>query len=266
MQDIDVPKQNQLPRTWLYELYRRRKARNEAYSMRAFARSIGLSPALTSQILSGKSSLTRKSAEVIADRLSLSPKQKRTLVLTAMGLGPSGGINTEGGSDSHYYLLEAERFKSISEWQHYAILALADVQGNKSAPEWISRRLGISRTLANSSFARLKKFGLIEENSEGGFRQTTAPLSTPKDVPSTAVKFYHKQNLQKAMDAIDRMPVNERHLSSTTVAVDNESYLKIVEEIRALRLKIAEICEQGKGSRKVHTVAFQLFPVDQGEI
>jgi hypothetical protein len=94
MQDLDVPKQNQLPRTWLYELYRRRKARNEAYSLRAFARSIGLSPALTSQILSGKSSLTRKSAEVIADRLSLSPKQKRTLVLTAMGLAPSGGINS----------------------------------------------------------------------------------------------------------------------------------------------------------------------------
>jgi transcriptional regulator with XRE-family HTH domain len=266
MQDLDVPKQNQLPRTWLYELYRQRKARNETYSLRAFARSIGLSAALTSQILSGKSSLTRKSAEVIADRLSLSPKQKRTLVLTAMGLAPSGGIKAARGSASHYYLLEAERFKSIAEWQHYAILALADVQGNRSAPEWISRRLGISRTLANSAFTRLKKLGLIEENSEGGFRQTTAPLSTPEDVPSTAVKFYHKQNLQKAMDAIDRMSVNERHLSSTTVAVDQESYLKIVEEIRALRRKIAEISEQGQGNRKVHTIAFQLFPVDQGEI
>jgi uncharacterized protein (TIGR02147 family) len=98
------------------------------------------------------------------------------------------------------------------------------------------------------------------------FVKPPRPYQRLEDVPSTAVKFYHKQNLQKAMDAIDRMPVNERHLSSTTVAVDNESYLKIVEEIRALRLKIAEICEQGKGSRKVHTVAFQLFPVDQGEI
>ncbi|MBI1861191.1 MAG: helix-turn-helix domain-containing protein, partial [Deltaproteobacteria bacterium] len=67
-------------RVWLQTIFHERCRRNPAYSLRSFARSLGVSHPSLSQILSGKRPLTQKSAFVIANRLALPPNQRRQLL------------------------------------------------------------------------------------------------------------------------------------------------------------------------------------------
>ncbi len=57
------------PRSFLRLEFERRLKRNPRYSLRAFARQIGLQPARLSYVLSGKHGLSRDAAALIASRL-----------------------------------------------------------------------------------------------------------------------------------------------------------------------------------------------------
>lgn len=55
----------------------RRQQRNPRYSLRAFARATGVSPATMSQVLSGKRSLTLRTARNIIQRLPWDESSRR---------------------------------------------------------------------------------------------------------------------------------------------------------------------------------------------
>ena len=57
------------------ELERRQK-NNSAYSLRAFAKYLDVSPAALSQIMSGKRGVSVKRLNFLMDKLGLSPKQQ----------------------------------------------------------------------------------------------------------------------------------------------------------------------------------------------
>ncbi|MBI1860262.1 MAG: helix-turn-helix domain-containing protein [Deltaproteobacteria bacterium] len=61
----------------------RRKRKNPAYSLRGFARALGLSHTLVSHLISGKRAVSKKTAEKIARLIPLTQKEMANL-----GLGP----------------------------------------------------------------------------------------------------------------------------------------------------------------------------------
>lgn len=61
----------------------RRQEVNSKYSLRAFALRLEISPSKISEILSGKKRLSVDRAEVIANKLGLSPQEKELFVLSA---------------------------------------------------------------------------------------------------------------------------------------------------------------------------------------
>jgi transcriptional regulator with XRE-family HTH domain len=59
--------------------YELRASRNPKYSLRAFAKSLGISQSRLSQILKGRQGLSRNKAELIADRLGYGAEEKERL-------------------------------------------------------------------------------------------------------------------------------------------------------------------------------------------
>src|SRR4051812_48965791 len=64
-------------RIFLYDEYRRRSAKNPAYSLRAFAKSVGLTSSELSKLLGGKRRLTKKELESVARSCGLSADEQR---------------------------------------------------------------------------------------------------------------------------------------------------------------------------------------------
>jgi uncharacterized protein (TIGR02147 family) len=66
--------------TYLAEELNRRKRRNNCYSLRAFARSLGIDPAILSRAIAGKRSLSAKTIRKIIYKLNLTELEMKMFV------------------------------------------------------------------------------------------------------------------------------------------------------------------------------------------
>src|SRR5690606_17848684 len=121
------------------ELARRAKA-NPKYSLRAFARDMGGSQSLLSQMFAGGRAMTEEFNRNLLRDFKLSQKDRDIL---AMGL-PSDTTREPSK-------ISLEQFAVISDWVHFAVLSLLDVTDLQYNAAWIAKRLNISEKKAKSA-------------------------------------------------------------------------------------------------------------------
>lgn len=240
-----------LKETLLAELDKRR-SRNSLYSLRAFARDLGLGLGSLSEVLSGKRDLSKKNLMKVLQSLDLDPEQRAAL--TSSDQNPK----TQTPAELHQLLLEDE-FKLIADWYYLAILNLAKLKTNKADPAWISERLALEPYLAIEALERLQRLGLLKIERNKLIR-TAKPLTTSSDLPSTAIRKHHSQNLILAEKAIHNVPVELREFGSVTMSVNLKNLPKVKELLLKTRKKAALLLEEGT-TNEVYTLSFQLFPV-----
>lgn len=232
------------------------RSRNSSFSLRAFAKNLGLSPASLSQILSGKRPLTLNTAKKICDYLALSPAEEQQVLLSLLGTSAKGPKSTQ----SSIALLEVDRFKLISDWYHFAILSLTEIPKSKPHPKWVARRLGITISNAQDAIERLKRLGLLEIQANS-WRQSSLSLSTSSPIPSSAIKKYHHQILEKASQSLDQDPIDKREFGAMTMAINPKKLHLAKAMICEFRTTLSQVLEEGPKSR-VYTLSVQLFPID----
>lgn len=237
-------------RELLIEELNTRKQSNPYFSLRAFARVLGMSPSHLSHLINGKKNLTKKQALKIAEKLSLSPLQTQKMF---------GSTILPATVDRSVQVLQEDEFKLVSDWFYMAMLSLGELKGNQANPYWISQKLGITPAMAYEAFERLLRLGLIETDRKT-FKQSSKPLDTVTDVPSTAVRKYHKQNLELAKEKIDKVDVKQRDFSAITMAVNPKKIEKVKKMIADFKWQISQELEDGERS-EVYTMCIQLFPV-----
>jgi uncharacterized protein (TIGR02147 family) len=232
------------------------RSRNSSFSLRAFAKNLGLSPASLSQILSGKRPLTLTTAKKICDSLALSPSEEQQVLLSLLS---ASGKDPENGQSS-IAMLEVDRFKIISDWYHFAILSLTEIPKSRPDPKWVAKRLGISATNAEDAILRLKRLGLLEIQGNS-WHQCSQPLSVSSPVPSSAIRKYHHQILEKASQSLDVDPVEKREFGAMTLAINPKKLPLAKAMIREFRTNLCQVLEEGPKAR-VYTLSVQLFPID----
>lgn len=232
----------------------RRKNQNGAYSLRAFSKFLGISPASLSQTISGKRQLSTKKMTIILKKLGYSPKE---LIDIAM-------IDQEDKNQPSQKLeLKDDEFKLISNWIYFAILSLGELQQVKADPRWVARRLNILPEEANEALSRLQKMGIIKIEN-GKFRQVMPPLKTTSDIPSAAIKNYHRGILDLAKNKLDVVDVKERDFSSLTMAINPKNLKKAKELTKNYKKDMMKLLERGTKER-VYQLSIQLFPLDGNE-
>jgi transcriptional regulator with XRE-family HTH domain len=119
-------------RTFLVNELARRSGRNRRYSLRAFARQLGVDHSTLSQWLRGVRPIPRRAIEQVGARLRLSPRQVRVFAAA----GPSEGPDAR-------------------------ILELARSGGLRPDSRWISERLDIGVDETNVALQRLLRLGML---------------------------------------------------------------------------------------------------------
>ena len=258
--------------------YSLRRSVNNAYSLRAFARDLGISASRLSEVLSGKQGLSLKSAEKISALLKLNGDEKEyfiDLVLSVDArskkereealerLGDRTGTNTNQE-------MKEETFRIISDWYHFAILELMETKDFRSSTLWISGRLGISETEAEEALKRMEKLELVKK-VKGRYQSTGAELVTGNDTPSHSIQKFNLQILRKAMDSVQEQKVDERGLSTFTVAMDPKLLPEIKKRILNFRDELdAYIQENNQNPSEVYCMSQQIFrlsePLVEGEL
>ncbi len=233
----------------------RRKTKNRHYSMRAFARDLGLSVTVLSEVLANKRRFSPKNAMQVDEKLALAPALARRLSQASREQA------TPDPEEDRYFQIQDDIFATISDWYHFAIMSLARLPRNQTSPQWIANRLGISAFEAEAAVARLQRLGLLSID-EGRLVRTEKSLQTTTDVPSSALRKFHRQHLQLAEVALERVPVHLRDITSVTLAVDPQ-FMSLAKPLIQRFRKQMERLARSETPKEVYTLAIQFYPLTQ---
>jgi len=137
----------------------RRCAKNPKYSLRAFAKNLGVNHSTLSQLMRGRRPLTRQAVERLGARMKLSTGEiARFASSLARPVQPDGTIREAS-------LLAHDTACAIAQWQHHAILELLKLPEFRPDSRWIARVLDLSVDEVNLSLQRLLRLGMLEMTS-----------------------------------------------------------------------------------------------------
>lgn len=266
--NLEVAQGQQAFQEALREQFYRRRSKNPAFSLRAFARFLKLSPAALSEILNGKRNVSRRIAQKIAVQLGVDPQEADRMMRLAVRKKRTLKPKRTESSDSdsvHYQVLKADEFKIVSQWQHFALLSLAETRGFKSDVQWIAKRLSIDPATVRLVIDRLVRLGLLSRDPKTRTLKITGrPLSTTDGVADTSIRMSHLENLELAQKSLERDRVEERDFTSLTLAIDPKHLTEARKMIRLFRDRISKCLETGSRS-SVYRFSTQLYPLTREE-
>ncbi len=229
-----------------------RKSKNSMYSMRAFARDLEIGSTSLSDILANKRKISKKNLIKIENKLSLSPLQVKTISDEIRG-------DKCNGEEIIKLQMEEDTFRLIADWHYLAILNLANIKNSQADPYWISQRLGITIENAIEALERLQRLKMISVQ-KGKLIRIKGPLTTTREISSTAIKKHHKDNLNLAYESLEKDNISLREFSSTTMSIDIKNLPKAKELLMKTKRKVANLLETDDPNQ-VYVLSFQLFPL-----
>ncbi|MFL5812300.1 MAG: TIGR02147 family protein [Bdellovibrionia bacterium] len=249
-------------RRYLQQELIRRCEKNPGYSLRSFARSLGIHHTTLSRLIAGKRGLNSKSIQRLCGALKLS-QAEASLYLD--------GKATEAPplDSAHYQNLALDTFISISEWYHDAILELTHIQGFKGDPKWIATKLGIKASQVKTAVERLQRLELLSITPRNQWidlsRDNTTNVSN--DITSAALRKLQKQILELSMEALEEIPRAHRDHSSTTLAIEAADLPEIKERIKKFRFELTSFVQRKSvKANSVYQLAVSFFPLTPIEI
>lgn len=240
-----------------------RQERNPSYSLRAFARDLSTSPAILSLVLQGKRALTTDKAIGWADGLRLS-QESRNKFLKAVTRDqevrhdPTQRKTRALEEKMAYVRLQHDEFALISDWWHFGLMNLPKLKDYQSDVRWMAKKLGISEEQCAEALLRLERLGLMSK-SNGRWERTDRPVETTSDLPSEAIRSFHRQNIRRALASIDEVAVDERDISSIMMTVKKANLPEAKRRIRLFRKELAAFLGEPEGD-EVYSLNMQLFP------
>ena len=242
---------------------------NPRYSLRAFARDLNISCARLSLILNGKRGLSVAAAQKIAVKLSFSESETSMFCDLVQSKHARSQAAKEIAitrlqskqADIQGRTLQLDAFKVISDWHHFAILQLMHLKQFQSNVTWISKALEIQHTQTEEALERLTRLGLIKKEDEN-YQLLQDYIDTPDEVPSEAIRKFHRQILEKAMTAIEMQSVEERDCTSMMLPIEASKLPLMKERIRKFRQEICrEFTTDGNQLNVVYSLSIQCFRV-----
>lgn len=245
--------------------------RNSSYSLRSFAKDLGVQAPKLSEVLNYKKGISESVAEKVCDKLTLNKSEKKKFILSVLSQHSRSPAKKERAqfdllnelrSEEKNYLKE-DQFKLISSWYHYAILELLCTKEIFKSENEISRRLGLSAFQVKTAIERLINLGLVIINKDQSFKVTSETSFTSKDVPSKALKSHHESHLDLAKKALYEQEVNQREISSTTLAFKQEKIQEVKTMMRDFRKKIAAMADNTSDNDSVYLLSTLFFRLDK---
>ena len=246
-----------------------RKIQNFRYSLRAFARDLEIAPSNLSEILRKKQGISPEKASQIAHTLKLNKQESEYFTNLVMAhdarskkersLAQSNLEKIQIFSEKRQ--LQEDTFKLISDWYYYAILELITTENFKSNHKWIAKTLGLTLEEVDEAMARLLRLALIKK-AGGNYISTGIQLDTTHGIPSLSIKKFCQQILNKAMKSITDQNLDERELSTLTVAIDSKDLPILKKKIQNFRNDFDQTIAKSlnnKKPNKVYCLSMQFF-------
>ncbi len=247
-----------------------RQIGNSRYSLRAFARDLELSPSRLSEVMNGKGSLSCSSALKVAKNLNLTKKEMK--IFTSL-VNLQNSSSKKNKNDAHIYLknindnntlsLSQDTFNLISEWYYFAILSVLELDECNGESQWIAKRLNLAIDTTEDALSTLLALSMVEKTAVGWrLPKEKVSFQTTNEIQSISLRKSHKESLYQAINSIEKHSIEQRDITSITMAIDKNKIPQAKKLIRKFRASLCEFMESGK-KNEVYNLNIQLIPLTE---
>jgi hypothetical protein len=248
------------PVRFLEQVFSEKRSKNPAYSMRAYAKFLQISPARLSQILSRIRPLTKGQISKISVANSLSPLQHEKLLRSIKGPRE----NSKTVIKKQYLQLSDEAYKVLSDVNASTILSALTLSKNnqKNQSKFLAAKLGLSSIEVRRTLNSLLACSLIKKEGDS-FVVTDTNVASTSDMKSSALRRYHRNILERAIESIENQSLDERDLSSITLVLDPSQIKMAKQKIRDFRRELSNLLEHRGIPSEVYALNIQLFKLSK---
>ncbi len=257
----------------LKSAFESRCVRNPRYSLRAFARDIGVSAPRLSNVLNGRFGFSKASALTIGCKIGLQGSDLEffcDLVESEHARSALQRLAAQQRLESFlrkYEIISEDQFAFISDWVHLAVLELAKTTDGSLSISNAVQRLGATDQEVRSALERLVRLGKLVADDAGGeiYRlQLKADLfANPAGVPSQAVRSFHSQLIEKARAAVDSQSSEKRSLGALVVSIDEADFPHYLKLLDRFHEEFDLLASRSKSPQKVYALSTQFFSLEQ---
>ena len=241
--------------------------KNRRYSLRAFAKDLGVSPALLSQILSGKRGMSETMSREVARKLKLNAVQQDYFCdLVAADHAKSSKKKAHAEERLKNYdrtkikQLGLEYFERIYDWHHFAILECIRLKNFEPSTSWLAKKLNVDEMKIRLAVERLTEIGLLKITEKGHWIDTHEHLHIRQG--SEAVKIALHQYLQMAANALDTIPMENRVNSGFFMRIDSSRLDEVRRTLEKFNQAFLDEYNSTAGDKDaVFMFSSQFFPV-----
>ncbi|MNL30871.1 hypothetical protein D3C87_1526320 [compost metagenome] len=139
------------------------------------------------------------------------------------------------------------------------------MDGFKSDAQWISQRLGITKSEVNIAIERLLRLGLLKKSPQGKLTDASESgelTSLNSQVSSDAARKYQIQLLELSKKAVQEIPREQRNHTSATMCFDPEDLPQAIARITEFRRAFARDFQPRK-AKEVYQMQISFFPLSK---
>lgn len=228
-----------------------RKSKNKLYSLRAFARTLGLPAGRLSELLSGKRMATRAMIVKLSEKLTLKPLQTESWHLQSEE-------ERRSGVRTHYSVINERELELLSDWYHFVILSLMKTKDFRADTRWIALRLRLSVKEVDEALARLVELGFLKIN-DGKYKILKGSVTTTHEIASMAIRRAHRQYLEQAEKSLDGVAVALRDITTICMEIDLKKLPAAKKKIEKFRRDLCRYLSNGDAT-EVYRLNIQLIP------
>lgn len=260
---------------FLHAELRERNLKNPRYSLRAFARDLGVSASRLSELLRGKGKMSTPFAQSIAE--ALGPDSEKAKLFLSMVLAEKSQNSTERQMAEkqvrlwkNYLAVEElmlDEFQQMSDWYYLGIWNFLHLKTKNNVPGICDEFPDLSVETVKSCLQTLTRFDLVEEE-DGYYFATKEKLKAFYEFSSFAVRQYHKGMMQKAAKTLDDLPLEERYFLSHIFCIGEEQYQQIQEKMNTFFKELSLELKESRPEKldAVYSVGAQCFRLNRSKV
>jgi uncharacterized protein (TIGR02147 family) len=237
----------------------RRCARNPQYSLRAFAKFLGIDHATLSQLLRGKRALTARAILKLGTRLGL---DRPAIDRYATHEASMAEYAEDEAVLDEVQQLASDTATIIADWYHFAILELTRLRDFKTDSRWIARVLGITADEVNIALTRLTRLGLLEMVGRDRWIDRAGDLTVSlADFNCAAVQRLSEQVRRLLVRALGTVQPGCCEHSMTALALGTDRVPNVLERIARFRRELITLLEHDPVRDDVYQLEINFFPI-----
>ena len=246
---------------YIDEMLKWRKAVEPNFSIRKVVADIdSMSPALVTQLRSGKRRLSRNHLNALEKLLNLNKREKQFFDQCLE-------VDTPNPRETSRVVVAKTRGHQnhlFSDWVHPYVKEAVRLKGFRNDGFSIYHILGgmISLPRIKKSLSFLLKEGFLRKNQNGNIVQNSEYDMSSDEVPNAKIRQFHKQALKIAGESLSTFPVSRREAYTLVLPLnqDNAAELKLL--LKEFRDRLVTFVEQhDKDNGQLYQVVLNFCPL-----